>query len=176
MQNNQPSINLVADRQISVFDKFINWALTIGRLIIIITELIAIAAFLYRFSLDERLANLHSSIKQKQGIVSALKNDESKYRNLQDRISIAGIFSDKGIKINKTIVDIENLIPSQINTNNLIFNKDQISLGVDIASTSSLSDLINSLKNYPGIKSISIDNIENVPSAGLSVDITTMLK
>ena len=176
MQNNQPSINLVADRQISAFDRFINWALTIGRLIIIVTEVIAIAAFLYRFSLDEQLANLHSSIKQKQEIVSALRSDESKYRNLQDRIAIAGIFSDKGIKTNKTIVDIENLIPIQININSLVFNKDKISLGLDIASTSSLSDLINSLNNYPGRKSISIDNIENVPSAGLSVDITTMLK
>jgi len=176
MQNTQPSINLATNKQVPIFDKFMDWALTIGRLIAIITEVVAIIAFLYRFSLDDRLVNLHSEIRQKQSIVSVLKNDESKYRNLQGRIAIASNFSAEGAKTSKTITDIENLIPTPIKIDNLIFNNNQLNLGINVVSTSSLSNLINSLKNYPEIKSISIDNIENDPSVGLSVDITTMLK
>jgi len=176
MQNNLPSINLVGDKQISVFDRFMNWALTIGRLIIIITEIIAIVAFLYRFSLDDKLVSLHTDIKLKQDIVSALKNDENKYRNLQDRIAVATIFSTKGIRTNQTIVDIKNMIPDQINLDNLIFNKDQISMNINVPSASALSNFVDSLKSYPEVNSISIDNIENVPFVGLSVDITTTLK
>lgn len=176
MPDNLPSINLAKNRQISSLDKFMNWTLTIGRLIVILTEVVAVMAFVYRFSLDEKIVDLHSAIKQKQNIISVLKNDESKYRSLQNRISIAAIFSEKGTKTSQTITDIANLIPDQVKIGNLILNKDQVNINADLASVSSLENFTNSLKNYHGIKSISIDNIENKPSVGLSVNITTMLK
>lgn len=176
MPNNLPSINLVKNKQIPLIDKFMNWALTIGRLIVIITEVVAVIAFVYRFSLDERLVDLHSAIKQKQNIISVLKNDENKYRNLQDRIAIAATFSAKGTKTNQTIADIVNLIPNQVRINDLILNKDRVNIDVDVVSVSSLANFIDSLKSYQGIKSINIDNIENKPSVGLSVDISALLK
>jgi hypothetical protein len=176
MPNNLPSINLVKDKQIPLFDKFTNWVLTVGRLIVIITEIVAVIAFIYRFSLDEKLVNLHSAIKQKQNIVSILRNDESKYRNLQDRIALAASFSEKGAKASQAITDIISLIPSQTIVNNLIINKDKATININTSSVLSLADFINSLKNYNGIKSISIDNIENKPSVGLSVSVTTTLK
>lgn len=176
MQNNLSSINLVKNKEIPLFDKFMNWSLTIGRLIVIITEVVAVAAFIYRFSLDERLIDLHSAIKQKRNIISALKNDEDKYRNLQDRIAIAATFSEKATKFNQTIMDIVSLIPNQIKINNLTMGKDRININIDVNSTSSLTDFITPLKNYPGIKSISIDSLENKPSVGLSIDISALLK
>lgn len=176
MSNNLPSINLATNKQIPLFDKFIDWALTIGRLIVIITEVVAVVTFIYRFSLDEKLVDLSDAIKQKQSIISVLKNDENKYRNLQDRIALASTFSAKGTKTNQTITDIASLILKQAKINDLILNKDRANINVDVTSLSSLADFIDSLKNYRGIKSISIDNIENKPSVGLSVNMTTMLK
>lgn len=175
MSNNPPSINLAGNKQIPLFDKFMNWTLTIGRLIVIVTEVVAVIAFVYRFSLDEKLVELHSAIKQQQNIISVLKNDENKYRNLQDRLALAAAFSAKGAKTNQTITDIVGLIP-QVKVNNLILNKDRVNISIDAGSVSSLSNVIGPLKGYSGIKSISIDNIENKPSVGLSVDITAMLK
>jgi hypothetical protein len=176
MPNDSPSINLAKNRQTPFFDKFINWALTIGRLIVIITEVVAIIVFVYRFSLDEKLADIHSSIKQKQNLVLALKSDENKYRNLQDRITLAANFATKATKSSQTITDVVNLIPAQIGINNLILNNDEIKININTSSISSLEGLVEALKNYKNIKSISIDNIENKPSVGLSVDITTILK
>ena len=176
MSNSLPLINLAKNKQVPVLDKFLNWVLTIGRLIVIVTEMVAVIAFLYRFSLDENLVNLHSAIKQKQNVVSVLKSDESKYRNLQERIAVASNFSTKAIGSNQTITDIINLIPDQIKINNLLLNKDRVNLSINVASVSSLGNFINSLKSYNNIKSISIDNIENKPSISLSVDITAMLK
>lgn len=176
MPNNPPSINLAGNKQISLFDKFMNWTLTIGRLIVIVTEVVAVIAFVYRFSLDEKLVELHSAIKQQQNIISVLKNDESKYRNLQDRLALAATFSAKGIKTNQTFTNIVGLMPSQAIINNLILNKDRVNIDVNVTSVSSLANFIDPLKGYSGIKSISIDNIENKPSVGLSVNITAVLK
>lgn len=176
MPDNLPSINLVKNQQIPLFDKFMNWTLTIGRLIVIVTEVVAVVTFIYRFSLDEKLVDLNDAIKQKQSIISVLKNDENKYRNLQDRIALASTFSTKAVSSNQTITDITSLIPKQVRINGLILNKGKVNIGVDVASVSFLADFIDSLKSYRGIRSISIDDIENKPSVGLSVNITTMLK
>jgi hypothetical protein len=176
MPNNPSSINLAQNKQITPFDKYMNWTITIGHLIVILAEIITVIAFIYRFSLDAKLVNLHSAIKQKQNIVLGFKNDEIKYRNLQDRIAWAATFSEKGIKSNQTIKDILGLIPSQVKINDLTLNNNQVNIAADVESISSLSDLIDSLKKYNGIKSISIDNVENKPSIGLSVDITTIIK
>lgn len=175
MPNDLPSINFI-DKQTPFLDRFMDWTLTIGRLIVIITEVIAVIAFIYRFSLDEKLVDLHSVIKQKQNIISVLKNDENKYRNLQDRIALAATFSEKANKSNQTITDIAGLIPKQARINNLILNKNQLNIDINVSSVFPLASLINSLKNYSGVKSISIDNIESKPSVGLSANITTMLK
>ncbi len=176
MPENFSSINFVGNRQTPLIDRFINWALTVGRLIVIITEVVAVGAFIYRFSLDEKLVDLHSQIKQKQNIVNVLKNDENKYRNIQDRIAIAATFYDKSTQTNEIIRDIINLIPQGVKINNLVLNKDEVNLSVNIGSVSSLTAFTESLKKYPKIKSLSIDNIENKPSVGLSVDITILLK
>lgn len=176
MPNNLPSINLVEDKKKSSFGGFIDWTLTVGRIIVIVTEIIAIAAFIYRFSLDEKLVSLHTAIKQNQTTISSLKNDEDKYRNLQSRIALAKDFSEKGIKTSQTIIDFGKLIPNQAKINSLIFNENQINVIINVDSVSLLADFINSLKSYDGIKSISIDSIENKPSVGLSVSVATMLK
>jgi hypothetical protein len=176
MQNNQPSINLAKDKEISSFDRFIDWTLMIGRLIVIVIEVIAVAAFVYRFSLDEKLVNLHTEIKKQQATIISLKNDENKYRNLQDRIALAATFSENSARTSKIITDFGNLIPSQATITSLIFSKSQANIVVDVTSVSLLADLIKSFKTYNGIKSISIDNIENKPSIGLTVNITTTFK
>lgn len=176
MPNSPQSINLVTNKKIPFFDKFMNWALTVGRLIVIITEIVAVLAFIHRFSLDERLVDLRSAIKQKQTLISLLKQDENKYRNLQDRIATAATFSEKSAKTNKIVLDIIGLIPQGAKINDLTVNKDKINIIVNITSISQLTDFINPLKDYPKIKAISIDNIENKPSTGLLVNITASLR
>lgn len=176
MQNSLSSINLIKNKQAPLFDKFMNWALTVGRLIIILTEIVAIAAFIYRFSLDERLIDLHSAIKQKQNLISLLRNDEDKYRNLQDRIALASDLMEKNAKTNKIVFDIVGLVPQGATIENLTFNKDKLTLSANINSVSSLTNFINTLKDYPDIKAVSIDNIENKPLVGLFVTVTAILK
>ncbi len=176
MPESLPSINLVKDKQIPLFDKFMNWALTVGRLIVILTEIVAILAFIYRFSLDEKLIDLHSAIKQKQALISLFKQDENKYRNLQDRIILASSLLEKNAKTNKIVLDIVNLTPQGVRIDNLIFNKDKLTISANIDSVSSLTDFINVFKDYPEVKAVSIDNIENKASGELLVTVTIMLK
>lgn len=177
MLNKSSSINLAKGKGISFWDKFINWTLTIGRLVVILTELVALSAFLYRFSLDRKLIDLHGKIKQEQTVVRFLKKNEDKYRNLQDRLLLISDFSRKGKEKVQLFKDIVDLAPKETTFNNFSLYNDRVSIVANMQSSSFLTSFVNKLKNYPNISSISIDKIENKPqNALITVSITAMLK
>ncbi|MBI2025747.1 MAG: hypothetical protein HYT06_00020 [Candidatus Levybacteria bacterium] len=140
------SINLVKDQKSDLIERIINWALGVGRVLIIVTELIALFAFLWRFGLDQQLVDLHTQIKQKQAIVSAFKKQEDEYRNLQERLSVADNFSKVGAKKIQIYKDILNLAQTGIAFNKISFSFDSISMEINADSVPSLSSFTNQLK------------------------------
>ncbi|MCL5438676.1 MAG: hypothetical protein M1268_01665 [Patescibacteria group bacterium] len=168
-----PSINLFKDRK-SLLEKFITWSLTIGRLIVIATEVIALSAFLYRFSLDRQLIDLHDKIRQKQAIVLSWKGNEAKYRDLQDRLLLASKLSNKGNETTKIFSSIVESTPSDFMTSNLIYSQDRIKIEGDVRSITSLASFIKSIKNQLKPDSISIDKIENKTSSGIIITSLTI--
>jgi predicted negative regulator of RcsB-dependent stress response len=95
MAKNSASINLLRNDKKETVEHIINWAVTIGRVLVVVVELAALAAFLYRFTLDNQLQDLHSKIKQEQAIIEIQKKNEDTYRNLQDRLSIISSFTKR---------------------------------------------------------------------------------
>lgn len=169
-------LNLVKKR-VSFTDKFLSWALSAGRVIIILTEIVALSAFLYRFFLDRQLIDLHSKIKQEQAILSFSKTSEDKYRNLQDRLSVADRFSKLGQAEVKILKDLLSLVPPGATLNNITTSDTNIRIDASFAQVSQLGAFVDSLKSYPSVSGVSIDKIENIPSTSLiSVTITGTLK
>jgi len=176
MQKNSASVNLLK-RKTSLIDRFVNWALTIGRLLVILTEIVALSAFIYRFSLDRQLIDLHSKITQEQAIVNYLKDNEKTYRNLQDRLSIATTYSTLGVSRFKVFRDIVGFAPLGMSFNNLTLHEDRVKIDANVDSVSSLKIFVNSVKNYSEIDSVSIDRIENKPSSAvITISLTATLK
>lgn len=170
------SINLIR-KPVNLFDSFINWALTIGRVVVIVTELVALAAFLYRFSLDRQLIDLHSKIKQEVAVVNYLKENEEKYRNLQNRLALASSFGEQGNSKVKLANDLINFSLAGVVLNNLSIQEDRIRINANLSSVSTLSSFVNSLKEYPTIQRVLIDKIENKSSSAvITVSITAILE
>lgn len=167
MQKKAPAINLLHTQRSSFLDRFFNWALTIGRVLVIIVELVAFSAFIYRFSLDRELIDLHSKIKQEQAVVAFLKEGEDKYRNLQDRLDIASNFSEIGARKAKVLNDITSFTPPGIIFNNLTIFEDRARIVANVDSVTSLSQFVDELKKYDMTESVSIDKIENKPTSSL---------
>ena len=176
MQKNPASINLLKQQR-SLIDRFIGWALTVGRLLVIITEVVALSAFIYRFSLDRQLIDLHSKITQEQAIVNYLKDNEKTYRNLQDRLSLASTYSTLGVNRYQVFKDIASFAPLGMSFNNLSLYEDRIRVDANVDSVSSLSIFVNAIKNYSKIDSVSIDQIVNKPSSAvININLTATLK
>src|SRR3989338_4199098 len=110
------SINLVK-RKVSLLDEILRWTLSVGRLLVIITEIVAFSTFIYRFSLDRTIIDLHTQIKNKQAIVQSLKERENTYRRFQERILVASITSQQAGRNVKILNDVVELTPSEITFN-----------------------------------------------------------
>lgn len=173
----KPSINLFKSRKGSFFDRFMKWALTVGRIVVILTEAIALSAFLYRFVLDQQLIDIHGRIKQKQAFVNYLKSNEDTFRNLQERLSITSEITNRGKQTITLFSDIVNFPSSDISFNNVFLSENQIKIDANVQSVSTLTNFITSLRENPKIQSVSLDKIENrIKSGTIVVSITAITK
>ncbi len=172
-----PSINLNRLNQKNFVDKFIDWAMTFGRVAVILTEIIALSAFLYRFTLDRQLVDLHDKIVQKETYVKLLKSNEDKYRNLQDRLSaIAHLDSDAKRKI-ALLSTIYSLAQGSFSITDIRMADQSLHVNARAASINDVSQFINQVKKQPDIDSVSVDKIENkTTSAIIIVGITVSIK
>ncbi|HXS15112.1 MAG TPA: hypothetical protein VN711_03205 [Candidatus Saccharimonadales bacterium] len=172
-----PTINLAKNRGEKFVDRFLSWALTGGRALVIVTEAIALGAFLYRFGLDRQLLDLHDKITQEQAIVKLLQNNETTYRNLQDRLSLIATLTKENAQQLKTYQDISSFVPPSMTIVNLSSTDTTISFDGTVSSLVALSSFINKVKTYPSVSSVSLDKLDNKAATGtLTVGITITLK
>ena len=177
MAKRSTSINLLKSNKNGTLEQAINWSLTIGRVLVIGVELIALGAFLFRFGLDRQIIDLHTLIKNKQIIVSDLKQSEDTYRNLQDRLAVAASFSNVGANQVKIFTDIVSFAPVGLTFNQISFDGSNIRIDANVTSVEPLSSFVAALKAYAPVDSVSLDKIENkTTNAIINVSMTVQLK
>lgn len=172
-----PSINLAKNRGEKFVDRFLQWALTIGRGVVILTEALALGAFLFRFGLDRQLVDLHDRIKQEQAILVLLKDSEKTYRNLQDRLSLAATINTQLSGQIKTFNDLLGLLPTSLSITNLSISDTTVRIEGTIDSLVSLSSFVKKIKTYPQVTKVSLDKLDSKAGTGtLSIGLTITLQ
>lgn len=157
--------------------KFLNWALTVGRWIVVFTELIVILAFLSRFKLDTDLADLHDKIKEKQFIVVNSAGFETTFRSIQNRIiKIQGLEINQ-LNVNKILEEFQRIMPSDVIIKNLTCKEKVLTITGTSLNESSLNLLVNNLYGSPIFTQTQIANImKGGEKPGLDFTIKTQLK
>lgn len=168
-----PSINLAKNRGEHFVDRFFGWALSIGRVLVIFTEAVALGAFLFRFGLDRQILDLKDKITQEEAVVKLLQSNETSYRNLQDRLLLAKNVDTDAAKQLKFFQDITGMIPSDMDIQNINYTITDVHIDGTVGSLISLSSFVKKLKGYTPVARVSIDKLENKSSTGqYSIGIT----
>lgn len=154
-----------ANQNKPVLDKFINWALSWGRAIVMITEVIALVAFLYRFNLDSRLVDLHDSIKQNEVRVANSAADEAKFRNLQNRLLVISTIDNQAKQMTKNLMDVINQAKGNVTFVNISYSATSLVLQIVTPSTQTLDTFVNSLRDSKYIDSVSLTSVTSVPQS-----------
>ncbi len=151
------------------FGKFLKWLLTVGRWIIITTELIVIMAFLSRFKFDRDLTNITEDIKQKQAIITSSTDLEKEFRLLQKRLITIKTLNKNRYEANKVLSFLTELTPVGVKIDNLNLAKNEIALNANANSEFSLASFLSNLKNSPEIKTVNLYQVSSDSDRGLGV-------
>lgn len=162
----------------TLIGKTLRWALSIGRYIVIFTELVVIISFATRFTLDRQVTDLNDRIHQKETIIKS-------YGELEDQVRATQMKIDQIKQINQSDSIIEvfpklsSITPKEIRLKELTLHNDSVNFHGTTLSQTALNNLINNLQLTPEFKNVSIDRIEtNQKTEGgfvfsVSFDLTT---
>ncbi len=174
MSKRKDSINLIRHQEKAVLDKLLDWAFTVGRAIVIITESVALSAFAYRFILDRQIIDLRDTIKQEQAIVALSKTNEDKFRNLQNRLAMIKTLEGKSTQQADLLSQILKTAQGKIAFSAITISTESVSLEGIVPTTSSLAQFVNLLRDLPLVKTVSINSINNKASTG-SIEVSLLV-
>lgn len=163
------SINLLGDKGKGTLDTVLDWAMYIGRLLVILTETIALIVFASRFSLDRKIVDLSDEIKKNQALVAYFKQGEDTYRKVHNKLDVSQTnvaSSSATVSLFEKIIQQTN---QQVNLTNFTISSSTMSLSIEASSVAVLASFMTELKQLPQIASLSIDTIENRTSSAIIV-------
>ena len=140
--------------------RFLKWALSIGRYIVIFTELIVILSFASRFTLDRMVTDLNSEINQKQRVISSYGDLEKKFRFIQKQIEDYQQFKQEANLVDIFPILNEN-IPDNVVFETLLIRPEAINFTGSALSQNSLNVLVNNLQLNPHFAEVSVNKIES---------------
>lgn len=135
-------INLLPQEEfdVSVVGRVLKWAMGTFRIIVIVTEMVVMGAFLSRFWLDAQNSDLNDAIAIKTAQISAQSDFENQFRAIQNKLSIF-----KQLATAPQSSDKLNVIASKVPT-------DVVMSGMSVTDTS--AELKGSL--HPNLASLSL--------------------
>jgi len=160
------SINFAQDRNQSFIDRFLTWALSAGRTIVVLTEALALCAFIFRFSLDKQIIDLHGHIKDEQAVVRALNTNESTFRNLQNRLASIKSLSSQASQRTAVLEEVFTKTPPELSIQQAQINATTLTIQATTTNTNAIETFITALKADTLIKNIALTQVENKTSTG----------
>jgi Tfp pilus assembly protein PilN len=164
------SINLLNQDEFSssATGKFLLWSLSIGRYIVVFTELIVILSFLSRFKLDRDLIDLNEEIARQKAIITAYGNLEPNFRHVQSQLALV-----KSVRSQPKAYEILDLFtriqPADIKLESININDDELKTTGIALSPQGLSSFVRRLEADERIHNISLDKIAS-EDEGLTIE------
>lgn len=172
-------INLLPKDQFenTSFGKFINWAVNVGRWIIVFTELIVICAFLSRFYFDTELANLFDETRLKKAMITANTSFEENFRQIQERTKIVKSILAQEKTPSILLADLAKIMPLDLTLTGVNLSEQNLNLDGYCLSEKGLKAFLLGLKNLPFVDQVNVGGISQKDSLlGTKFTITASLK
>jgi len=153
----------------SISARFLLWATSVGRFIIVFTELIVICAFISRFWLDRKNSDYSDVLRQQKAILESTQEFEKEYYLLQQKLKVIKDFYSQTPEYNNKIISLVESTPKDIVFSSLNIENDttlkRVVADVDLFSHSeeSIVDFIANLTVNKSIQTVNVKSIEKKP-------------
>ncbi len=157
-------VNLIPQEGLSstTSGKIILWILSTFRMILIITEIFVIGAFISRFWLDAKNTDLSEEIKDIKSVIESLSSFENDFKDVQNRLVIYNSYKENKGKINTDIKTIISYKPEGIYFESIHADINKISISAISPSEIEIEQYLVNLK--------SSNNFENIKFGGITFD------
>jgi Tfp pilus assembly protein PilN len=153
----------------STLGKLIQWALTIGRYLVIFTELVVILSFLSRFQLDRTVTDLNTAIVQKQRVIESYGDLEQNVRDVQKKIDTYSQLKEKE-PFTQSLTKLSAITPTDIRYQDLTIQKGAITIVGHAGSRQAIEQFIVNLQADPYFSNVVSENISNRDSQTTGYD------
>ena len=138
----------------------LRWVSHTGRIIVVGTELIALAALLYRFVLDMQINDLHDQIKQERAFLKAREREETLYKAVQEKLTNIDVLPKESYALvtmyNDVIAAVQN---TGISDTRFTIGKSSVSISGRAISFFTLNQYIERLKDFEQITAINLEEV-----------------
>jgi Tfp pilus assembly protein PilN len=160
MPAKQLSINLLDQDALSqsALGKVLLWALSIGRYIVVFTELIVILSFLSRFKLDRDLTDLNDAVATQKAIIKSYGDLEERFNFTQDQIA----FIKEMTPVISPITKLDLLgksLPQDVKVTKIGLRDVTLSLNGLALSDDGFIQLLKALKHDELVDSLTLGNV-----------------
>lgn len=156
-------INLLPQKEFAstTFGRILNWVLSTFRIIVIVTEIIVMLAFLSRFWLDAKNTDLNEEIKQKQAVIASSLSFEKDFKDIQERLKIfSDISTSEGI-ISGAFKEISSRMPDDVILTSITFDKDGLEISGKSPSEVGVQQFISNLSQSKSLEKVALSNVKS---------------
>jgi Tfp pilus assembly protein PilN len=155
-------INLLPQKEFeaSILGRILKWALSTLRIIVIVTEMLVMSAFLLRFWLDAKNSDLNEAISQKIAVISAYQDVENEFRLAQKKINIFAKLTQEPIKSEKIKV-ISQSLPPEISLTSVSLDKDSFQIKGVSGNEQSISQFIVNLESAEEFSQVELVQLDS---------------
>lgn len=150
----------------SMLGKFLLWALSIGRYVVVLTELIVILSFISRFKLDRDLTDLNEAILRQKAVILSYEDAEADFRLTQAKID----FLKQTLKQNtlKQILDsLHQNLPIDVKLAKLSVQPNSWSISAVSMSASGMKSTVDQILKISPDADVSINKVQLDNKTGL---------
>jgi predicted nucleic acid-binding protein len=163
-QKTTPELNinlLPGDEPSGTLGTATHWALTVGRYLIIITEIIAIAIFVLSIKLATDKQGLKEDIQSLGSRISAESKFETEFRLVQQRINEVKSQRNAHFQNNLAITDFLKLLPKGMTLQALKIGDQEISFDGSFKSPKQLQTLISAFSKSEKLVGLDIEELKS---------------
>lgn len=159
----------------STLGKVLMWALSIGRYIVVFTELIVIISFLSRFRLDRTLTDLNEGIARQKAIVLSYKTLEEDFRRVQAMTQIL-VDNDPVVPLQELLLKIARVLPPDVKLDEIHVSGNEMQMTANALTTQGFSQFVRGLESLDSIGTVSLDSVETEDQGSIiSFNVSTIL-
>jgi len=170
-------INLLppTDFEMSFWGKFLKWAVTAGRYIIIVTELVVIVAFLSRFKLDQDVADLVNTLEAEKNVLEAQQSTEAEFRRVQARLASVGQMVSSQLEARNKAEMVAAKIPLEVKLLSMRLEEGGVTIVANTLSEQALGEMLGRFSRDERVKGVDMTNVEATALTGITATLTIKL-